>query len=92
VIPRHAGGLLEPLHALYGPACVDAIRQRLETRDFQAFSFLPDVRVRYVEEPELRAFDQELRCFFNVNTPADVDALWRGRETDRSPSLPAWEG
>ena len=29
------------------------------------------IRVRYVDEPELRQIDPDLRSFFNVNTPED---------------------
>jgi molybdopterin-guanine dinucleotide biosynthesis protein A len=74
-IPRRAGGLLEPLHAVYGQGCRKAIRSHLDRRDLQAFVFLPEVRVRYVEEPEVRTFDPALRCFFNVNTSADLEAI-----------------
>lgn len=74
-IPRRGSGMLEPLHAVYGQGCRESIRWHLDRQSYQAFVFLPEVRVRYVEESELRAFDPELRSFFNVNTPRDLAAI-----------------
>ena len=65
----------EPLHALYHHRCLTAIRQRIVDRQLRATSFLPDVRVRYVYEAELRRLDPELHSFFNANTPADWHTL-----------------
>jgi molybdenum cofactor guanylyltransferase len=36
-------------------------------------AYLGAVRVREVPEPELRRIDPELRSFFNVNTPEDLE-------------------
>ncbi len=73
VIPRH-GSEYEPLHAVYTPACLDPIRRCVE-RQGRNIDFLPDVRVRIVEEEELRRFDPDLRSFINVNTPEEYEAL-----------------
>lgn len=72
VIPR-VGGDLEPLHALYSKACIPAIQQRLEAGQRRVISFLPDVRVRYLEPREIAIFDPEGLSFFNANTPDE----WR---------------
>ena len=61
----------EALHALYHPRCLPAIVARLATHDRRAISFLPDVRVRYVHEDELRQLDPALHSFVNANTPAE---------------------
>ncbi len=61
----------EPLHALYHGRCLPAIQARLAQGDRRANSFLPDVRVRYVSENELRPLDPDLRSFFNANTPEE---------------------
>ncbi len=73
VIPRH-GGEYEPLHAVYAPACLDPIRRCVE-RQGRNIGFLPDVRVRVVDEEELRRFDPDLRSFVNVNTPEEYEEL-----------------
>ena len=73
VIPRH-GGEYEPLHAVYTPACLDAIRRCAQRRGRNT-GFLSDVRVRVVEVEEIRRFDPDLRSFVNVNTPEDYARL-----------------
>lgn len=77
LLPRLADGQVEPLHAVYSKACLEPIRRQLAAGRHRIISFLGDVRVRYVEEAELRRLDPELRSFFNVNTPADLAALSR---------------
>jgi molybdopterin-guanine dinucleotide biosynthesis protein A len=77
LMPRLSDDQVEPLHALYSKACLEQIRRQLVAGHHRIISFLGDVRVRYVEEAELRRLDPELRSFFNVNTPADLAALPR---------------
>jgi len=67
----------EPLHAIYGAACIAPIRERLEAGHLKITNFLGAVRVRYVREDECRAFDPGLRSFMNANTD---EALARIRE------------
>lgn len=61
----------EQLHAVYAHDCLEAIAQQLESGDFKIDRFFSRVRVRRVEENELRRHDPELRSFWNVNTPED---------------------
>ena len=73
---------LEPLCAVYGPACGPAIERRLETGDLKAISFHADVRVGILSLAQVRAFGDPDELFFNVNTPDDLEraeALWRRR-------------
>ena len=83
VLPESAGRRgVEPLCAVYGPACGPAIAKRLETGDLQAISFHPDVRVGIVPLAQVRGFGDPDELFFNVNTPddlAEAEALWRRR-------------
>jgi molybdopterin-guanine dinucleotide biosynthesis protein A len=66
-------GRPEPLHALYGPACLPAMRERIEARRLKIAGFFDAVRVCYLDEATVRGFDPELRSFFNINTPADLE-------------------
>ncbi len=75
LMPRLADGQVEPLHAVYSKACAEPIRRQLAAGRRRIVGFFGDVRVRYIEEAELRSLDPELRSFFNVNTPADLAAL-----------------
>lgn len=61
----------EALHTLYHRRCLPAIVARLAAGERRAICFLPDVRVRYVPEAELRLIDPALYSFFNANTPAE---------------------
>lgn len=73
---------LEPLCAVYGPACGPAIARRLETGDLRAISFHADVRVGILSLAQVRAFGDPEELFFNVNTPDDLEraeALCRRR-------------
>jgi len=71
---------VEPLCAVYGPACGPAIVQRLANGDLQAISFHADVRVGILSLAKVKGFGDPDELFFNVNTPEDLaraEALWR---------------
>jgi molybdopterin-guanine dinucleotide biosynthesis protein A len=74
VIPR-LGGKSEPLHAIYGNACLPAMSRLLDSGGRQIIAFFPEVRVRYVEEPEVDVLDPLHLSFLNVNTPEDWDRV-----------------
>jgi molybdopterin-guanine dinucleotide biosynthesis protein A len=84
VLPESSGRRgLEPLCAIYGPACAPAIARRLDAGDLMAISFHADVRVGIVPLAEVRRFGEPDELFFNVNTPDDLaraEALWQRRE------------
>ncbi len=63
----------QPLHAVYSRACAGAAAAQIMTGDLKMAKLLDRLRVRYVAEAELRAVDPELRSFFNINTPADLE-------------------
>jgi molybdopterin-guanine dinucleotide biosynthesis protein A len=63
----------QPLHAVYTAASRDAAADQLGTGDFKLARFLGRLRVRFVPEADLRWADPELRSFFNINTPADLE-------------------
>lgn len=62
----------EPLHAVYRRACLPAIEAALAAGRKRVIAFFDRVRVRYVGEAELRAWDPDLRSFLNVNRPEDL--------------------
>jgi molybdopterin-guanine dinucleotide biosynthesis protein A len=82
-LPESAGRRgLEPLCAVYGPACGPAIARRLDTGDLKAISFHADVTVGILSLAQVRAFGDPDALFFNVNTPDDLEraeGLWRRR-------------
>lgn len=72
VVPRLPQGL-EPLHALYSQCCLAAVERALYAGQQRVISFYPEVRVRYVSPDAMAPLDPELRSFFNINTPENLD-------------------
>lgn len=72
VIPR-VGSNVEPLHAVYSKNCLIAIEEALERNRLQIQSFFHQVKVRYVDDAELKKFDPEHLSFLNVNSESDLD-------------------
>src|SRR5438552_659599 len=73
---------LEPLCAVYGPACGPAIERRLVRGELEAIGFHPDVKVGTLPLDRVRAFGDPDVLFFNVNRPEDLaraEDLWRRR-------------
>lgn len=94
VIPR-VGDNVEPLHAVYSKACVQPIADLLDQRGRRVVGFFHQVRVRYVEQQEIEAFDPQHLSFFNINTVQDLDRMRnllrrkaRPRSRDRHSSGP----
>ena len=71
VVPR-MDWMLEPLHALYTKQCLPTIREAIGRDEHQILKCFPELRLRYVDEEELRLWDPELRSFFNINKPEDL--------------------
>jgi molybdopterin-guanine dinucleotide biosynthesis protein A len=67
VVPRW-DGYLEPLHAIYGKACIPAIKACIEKGARKVIAFYGDVRVRYWD---LHPSEEWRRYFRNVNTQAE---------------------
>ena len=73
---------VEPLCAVYGPACAGAIERRLASHDLRAIGFHADVKVGTLSLERVRACGDPEVLFFNVNSPEDLvraEALWRQR-------------
>lgn len=71
VVPR-MDWMLEPLHALYSKKCLPAIQEAIGRDEHQILKCFARMRVRYIDEEELRLWDQDLRSFFNINKPQDL--------------------
>lgn len=73
VTPRTAAGY-QPLIAVYSRRCLPFMARQLAERRYKISGFFPQVRVREVPEADLRRVDPDLVSFFNINTPADLQA------------------
>jgi molybdopterin-guanine dinucleotide biosynthesis protein A len=82
VIPR-IDDTLEPLHAIYSKNCLPYMQQQIERDEFKIRNFFEQVKVRYVEQPEIDQLDPQHLSFFNINTLADLrrarKLLWKSR-------------
>ena len=71
VIPR-IGSFFEPLFAFYSRECMDAIEKMLMQSRRRIASFFNRIKIRFVEEEEIRHHDSALLSFFNINTSEDL--------------------
>ncbi len=74
VLPR-VDGRTQQLHAVYAHSCLTIIDDQLARDDFKIDRFFASVRVRVVEEEEMRRFDPDLRSFRNINTEDDWQSV-----------------
>ncbi|MGD9405899.1 MAG: molybdenum cofactor guanylyltransferase [Anaerolineae bacterium] len=84
VVPRLEGGLLEPLHAVYGKQCLPFMASVLAQGLRRIAVFLDQVDVFYVEQATIDRLDPLGLSFVNINTAAD----WQRAQQllDRPPS------
>ncbi len=71
LIPSTAAGY-EPMFAVYKKTCLPAMAWQLERDLLKIQGLFRRLRVKTVDEADLRTVDPELVSFFNVNTPADL--------------------
>jgi molybdopterin-guanine dinucleotide biosynthesis protein A len=71
VVPR-MDWMLEPLHALYSKKCLPIIQEAIGQNEHQILKCFAKLRVRYVDEEELRLWNPDLKSFFNINKPQDL--------------------
>ena len=88
-VPRWQAGL-EPLVAVYHKVCAAALTELVEhgTTAIHAFITSTGLRVRHVDEPELRAHGDPARLFLNINTPEDLTRAEAVLGDHRPPDAP----
>lgn len=87
-VPRWSGGL-EPLCALYAPAALEALRERVGRGLLAPHRLAGDrsLAVRYLEGELLARFGPPQALFANLNTPADL-ARYTSIASATSPQRP----
>jgi molybdopterin-guanine dinucleotide biosynthesis protein A len=73
IIPSWSGGV-EPLCAVYGPAALAVLEERVGQGRLDLWSLpdTPGLAVRRLGEEELRRFGDPARLFLNLNQPKDL--------------------
>ena len=61
----------QPLCAIYSKRCIKPIERQLINEDPKILKFFPKVKVKEIQEAQLRSADPHLISFFNINTPED---------------------
>ena len=82
VVPRTADGY-QPLHAVYSKSCLPLMEAMIHANRLKIDRLFPAVRLRTVEEHELRPLDPSLLCFVNVNTQEELEAAARQWQSGR---------
>lgn len=68
-------GRAETMCAIYHRRCLPVVQTMLRQENLRMRNLFDQVRVRYVEEDELRQVDADLESFTNVNTPQEWAAI-----------------
>ncbi|MEW5766505.1 MAG: molybdenum cofactor guanylyltransferase [bacterium] len=68
---------LHPLHAIYSRNCLPVIKAKIGSGNFSMHSILPELKVRYLEEEEIRTICRPEIALFNLNTDQDVEEARR---------------
>jgi len=66
---------LQPTHAVYSRDCLPVIEEmmKVHNRKIQSMIDHPVLRVRVIDETEIRHIDHDGRSMFNINTPSDLE-------------------
>ncbi len=71
IIPRYAKSYVEPLCAIYSKDCLGVMKKNIEAGILSIRRIFPYLKVKYIEEKEIKRVDPELNSFFNVNYKED---------------------
>jgi molybdopterin-guanine dinucleotide biosynthesis protein A len=74
VVPVTEEGF-QPLSAIYSRRCLEPMANQLAEGKLKVSHLFSKVRIKEVSEIRLRQVDPELKSFFNINTPEDMDGL-----------------
>lgn len=68
-------GKVQPLATFYSTACIPVMRASLSLGDKSLLGAIKNLNVCYVEETQLRRADPQLRSFFDLDTPQDLESV-----------------
>jgi len=85
IIPRYAKSYVEPLCAIYSKDCLEVMKRNIKAGILSVRKIFPYLKVKYIEEKEIKRVDPELNSFFNVNYKDDfirAEELIKGYESN----------
>ena len=71
IIPRYNGGYIEPLCAIYNKSCLKVIEKNIQSEILSVRKIFPHLKIKFIEQEEIKIFDPEFYSFFNVNFKCD---------------------
>jgi len=71
IIPRHNGGYIEPLCAIYSKSCLNVMKKNIQSNVLSVRKIFSHLRVKFINDDEIRRFDPAFCSFFNVNFKTD---------------------
>jgi molybdopterin-guanine dinucleotide biosynthesis protein A len=71
IIPRYAKSYIEPLCAIYSKDCLEIMKRNIEAGILSIRRVFPYLKVKYIEEKEIKRVDPKLNSFFNINFKED---------------------
>jgi molybdopterin-guanine dinucleotide biosynthesis protein A len=74
---RGCAGWGQPTCAVYARSSLPVIRRHLGIGRYRLHDLLSELRVRWVEEEEIRRVDPQLHSFMNANTASEWDEILR---------------
>jgi len=85
IIPRYAKSYVEPLCAIYSKDCLEVIKKNIGDGILSIRRIFPYLKVRYIEEEEIKRVDSDFNSFFNINYKEDfirAEELIKRNESD----------
>lgn len=71
VIPTHSQGLYEPLCAIYSKKCLEIMKRNIKDEKLSVKCIFPFLKIRLIDEKEIKKCDPDLHSFFNINFKGD---------------------
>lgn len=72
IIPRYAKSYIEPLCAIYSKDCLEVMKRNIEAGILSIRRIFPYLKVKYIEEEEIKRVDPDFNSFFNINYKEDL--------------------
>jgi len=85
IIPNYSRGYVEPLCAIYSKDCLEVIKKNIKDGVLSIRRIFPYLKIKYIEEKEIKRFDPELNSFFNINYKEDfirAEELIKGNKSN----------
>ncbi|MEA1940395.1 MAG: molybdenum cofactor guanylyltransferase [Candidatus Caldatribacteriota bacterium] len=71
VIPRYKGYFIEPLCAVYSKRCLEVMEKNIQSGILSVRKIFPYLKIRYINDEEIKRFDPKFYSFFNINFKND---------------------